>query len=392
MSPSAQKIFLIAGENSGDQPGGRLVKRILEMRPAWRLSGLGGPHMEAAGMRLLRNMVNDLAIVGLFEVFSKSHKIFSVYRMVKRHLETERPDAVILIDYPGFNLLLIAPLAKKLGIRVIYYIMPQVWAWHRGRIRKFKKYCDLIIPILPFEEKILRQEGIPASYLGNPKVDLMVLTQTREQVLEQFGFDPAKKLIGMMPGSRKREVRALLPVMLDAAQRLMAVRDDVQFVLLRNETTPRDLIDSYIDQYDVPVTIVERRRYNVRAAMDFSWIKSGTSTLEGALLGVPFVIVYKVNYFTAWIVRRVLSTPFIGLPNIVAGDLVVPELLQERATGQNLADQAQHYLGDREAYDEMKRQLGKIRELLGAPGSATRTAETIVGFLERGASSSGVGL
>ena len=380
-----QRLFLIAGENSGDQPGGKLVKRILEMRPDWELAGLGGPHMEAAGMRLLRNMVNDLAIVGLFEVVTKAPQLFSVYRKVKDHLTREKPDAVILIDYPGFNLLLVAPLAKKLGIRVLYYIMPQVWAWHRSRIRKFKKYCDLMIPILPFEEKILRQEGIKASYLGNPKVDLMILTQTREQVFAQLGLDPARKLIGMMPGSRKREVRALLPVMLDAAQRLLAVRDDVQFVLLRNETTPRDLIDSYIDEYDVPVTIVERQRYNVRAAMDFSWVKSGTSTLEGALVGVPFVIVYKVNYFTAWIARRLLSTPFVGLPNIIAGDLVVPELLQGRATGQNLADQAQHYLENREAYEQMKDQLAKIRELLGTPGSSERTAEAIVEILEQGA-------
>ena len=377
-----RKIFFIAGENSGDQPGGRLVAQIRRMRPDWELVGLGGPKMEAAGMRLMRNMVDDLAIVGLVEVLTKAHRIAQVYRMVRSYLTRERPDAVVLIDYPGFNIGLIAPLADKLGLRVIDYIVPTVWAWHRSRIKKLRRHCDKAFPIYPFEEKLLRNEGINASYLGNPKLDLMVLTMDRAEVFRRFGLDESKRLVGLLPGSRKREVRALLPIMLEAAQRLLAVRDDVQFALVRSETTPLDLIDTYLDEYGVPVTVVERYRYNVRAAFDFSWVKSGTATLEGALLGSPFVIVYKVNYVTAWLARRVLSIPFVGMPNIIAGDLVVPELLQEQATGQNLADQALHYLGDAEAHEAMRHQLGKIREMFGPTGSAERIGAAIIEFLE----------
>jgi len=376
------KIFLVAGENSGDMHGANLVRHIKRLRPDWELAGVGGPQMEKAGMKLLRNMVNDLAIVGFMEVISKAPTIWRVRNMIKAHLEKDRPDAIILIDYPGFNLLLMAPLAKKLGIKVLYYIVPQFWAWHRSRVKRFKKYCDKIFPIFPFEEKMLQQEGINATYLGHPLLDVMKLTMTREQVFERFQFDPEKRLIGMLPGSRKREVRVLLPIMLEAAQRMLDVGEKVQFVLPRSQTISLDLIDTYLTQYDVPVHVVDQYRFNVRAALDFAWVKSGTSTLEGALLGVPFLIIYKVKYITGWIAKVLINTPFIGLPNIVAGDLIVPELLQDQATGQNLAEQTLRYLHDQTAYENMRYQLRKIQRIFGPPGSSKRTAETTVAFLE----------
>lgn len=376
------RLFFVAGENSGDMHGSNLIKQLRLMRPDWEFAGLGGPQMEAAGMRLRRNMVNDLAIVGLVEVAIKAPQIVDAYRKARHFIEEWRPDAVVLIDYPGFNLMLMAPLARRLGIPVVYYIVPQFWAWHRSRIRKFKKYCDKVIPIFPFEAKLLRQEGIDAEFVGHPLLDVMKLTMDREEVFERFGFDPGKKLIGMLPGSRPREVRALLPIMLDAAARLCTERDDVQFVLPRSQTIPVDLIDSYLDGRELPLTVVDAYRFNVRAALDFAWVKSGTATLEGALLGVPFVILYKVNYITGWIAKRILSTPFIGLPNIVAGDLVVPELLQEQATGMHLAEQTRHYLSDPQAYGRMRQSLEKIREIFGEPGSSARTAESIVEFVE----------
>ncbi len=376
------KLFFIAGENSGDQPAGKLVRELKRLRPDWEMTGLGGPQMESAGMHLMRNMVNDLAIVGLVEVLTKAPQIYKVYRMVKKHLREERPDAVILIDYPGFNLKLIAPLANKLGIKVVYYIVPTFWAWDYKRIYKLRDYCDKIFPVFPFEEELLRKEGIDATFLGSKDLDLIILTMTREQVFERFDLDPSKKLIGILPGSRRREVSSHLPIMLEAAQRLLERGEDMQFVLPRADTVPLDLIDTYLDQYQVPVKIIEGNRLNVRAAMDFSWVASGTAATEGALLGSPFVVVYKVNYITAWIAKRLINTPFVSIPNIVAEDMVVPELLQEQATGQNLADQALHYLRDDQAYENMKYQLTKIREKFGQPGSAKRLADALVTFLE----------
>lgn len=383
MDQRPRKIFLIAGENSGDQPAGKLVREILRARPDWTLAGLGGPQMEAAGMRLLRNMVNDLAIVGLVEVLTKAPQIFQVYRMVKRYLTEERPDAVILVDYPGFNLKLIAPLAHKLGITVFYYIVPTFWAWDYKRVHKLREYCDKVFPVFPFEEALLRKEGVDATYLGSKDLDLIILTLTRDEVIERFRLDPAKRLIGLLPGSRRREVNTLLPIMLEAAQRVLTVRQDVQFVLPRASSIPLDLIDTYLAQYDVPVQIVEDNRLNVRAAMDFSWVASGTAATEASLIGVPFVIVYKLHYITGWIAKRLINTPFAGIPNIVAGDMIVPELLQEQATGQNLADHALHYLEDKTDYENMKYQLRRVREQFGQRGSAQRLATAMIEYLEK---------
>lgn len=380
--PTPKKIFFVAGENSGDMHGANLIRHLKRMRPDWELAGIGGPQMEKAGMSLLRNMVNDLAIVGFVEVLVKAPAIYKVYKLVKAHLEQNRPDAVVLIDYPGFNMMLVAPLCKKLGIKVIYYIVPQFWAWHRGRIEKFKKYCDKMFPIFPFEARMLNEEGISSEYLGHPLLDVIKLTMTREEVFQKFNLDPEKRLIGIMPGSRRREVRALLPIMLDAARRLLDAGEKVQFILPRSQTIPMDAIDTCLAAWQVPVTVVDQYRFNVRAALDFAWVKSGTSTLEGALLGVPFVILYKVKYITGWIARLIINTPFIGLPNIVAGDMIVPELLQEKCTGMHLAETTQRYLGDEQMYENMKYQLQKVRKIFGPAGSSERVAKAIAEYMD----------
>ncbi len=378
----SKRLYFIAGENSGDQPAGKVIREILRSRPHWTVEGLGGPRMEEAGMNLMRNMVNDLAIVGFFEVLQKAPQIYKVWRMVKKHLEETRPDAVVLVDYPGFNLKLVAPFAHGLGIPVIYYIIPTFWAWHYDRVYKIKEYCDKVYPVYPFEEKMLENEGIDAEFLGSKDLDLIVITMTREEVFQEFGLDPNKKLIGLLPGSRRREIKALLPIMLEAAQRLYEERDDVQFVLPQAATIPTDMIDTYLTQYNVPIKVVDRYRLNVRHAMDFSWVASGTAATEGALIGKPFVVLYRANYFSALIIKRLINTPFVCIPNIVAGDMVIPELLQEKATAQNLFDHAQLYLNDHVTYENMKYQLRKIREKFGDTGSSQRVGRSIVDFVE----------
>ena len=380
--PTPKKIFFVAGENSGDMHGANLIRHLHRQRPDWELVGIGGPQMEKAGMTLLRNMVNDLAIVGFVEVLLKAPAIYKVYKMVKAYLEKNKPDAVVLIDYPGFNMKLVAPLCKKLGIKVIYYIVPQFWAWHRSRIEKFKLFCDKMFPIFPFEAKMLNEEGINAEYLGHPLLDVIKLTMTKEEIIAKFNLDPTKKLIGIMPGSRRREVRVLLPIMLDAAQRLLDAGENVQFVLPRSQTIPLDAIDTCLAESDVPVTVVDQYRMNVRAALDFAWVKSGTSTLEGAMLGVPFVIMYKVNYLTGLIARFIINTPFIGLPNIVAGDMIVPELLQEKCTGMHLAETTLRFFHDERLYENMKYQLQKVRKIFGPAGSSERVANAIIEYMD----------
>lgn len=388
------RLFFIAGESSGDSRAADVIQHLRRLEPGWGFSGLGGWRMAASGMRLLHDMLDDLDIVGLVDVLIRSPRIFRAYRMVRRELERERPEAVVLVDYPGFNLGLVAPLAHGLGIPVIYYVIPQFWAWHHGRVQKLKKYCDMLIPIFPFEENLLRREGAEAKYLGHPMLDSFAVRQSREAVIGRFGLEPGRAVVGLLPGSREREVRVHLPVMMGAARLLAEEGRPVQFIIVRSPNMEEGFIRSLVPAGAPPAVVLGAgsltegwSMYDIRAAMDFSWVKSGTSTLEGALVGSPFVIVYRVNRATAWVGRRVVKVPYFGMPNIVAGAQVVPEFLQEDATPDRLARAAAEYLDDPAKAAAMREALGRVRDAFGPGGSALRVAsairERVLGYAAR---------
>lgn len=371
-----RKIFISAGELSGDLIASMMMKRLLKLDPTLRIEGLGGERMEKAGAKIHTNLVRDLAIIGFGEVITKFPRIRRVFKRTVRFLEQWRPDVLVLVDYPGFNLRLAAQ-AHRLGIKVVYYVCPQVWAWHRSRIHKLRKYIDKALVILPFEESFLREGGVEAEFVGSPWLDLMILTMDRDEVFEHFALEPNKKLIGLLPGSRRREVETLLPIMLEAAEKIKARMPQVQFVVPRATTVRPELIDHLLTMAQVEVRVIDAYRYNVRAALDLAIVASGTATLETGLLGTPMLITYKVSPLSWLIGKSLVRIPYIGLINIVAGDMVAPELLQEQCTPQNIADRVIKILSDPREVERVKYHLSKIREKMGGPGASRRTAEIV---------------
>ena len=370
-------IFIVAGEPSGDLIGSLLIRRLLKLDPELRITGIGGDQMSEAGADIRFNIVRDLAIIGFVEVIAKFPKVRRLFNNTIHALKNERPKVLVLIDYPGFNLRL-AREAHLLGIKVIYYVIPQVWAWHRSRIHKIREYVDRALVVLPFEERLLRQAGATADYVGHPLLDVMILTMDREEVFRRFDFDPKKKLIGLLPGSRKREVDTLLPILLEAAEKIRAEDPNVQFVLPRASTLRTEQIDRHLAAAQIDVKVVDSYRYNVRNAMDFAIVASGTATLETGLLQCPMVIVYKMSYLTWMLAKYLVDIPYAGLINIVAGDMVVPELLQDQCTAQNIAERCLEILSDPEEIEKIKYQLANVKEKLGGPGASQRAAERIL--------------
>lgn len=372
-------FFIIAGENSGDIHGSNLLRALRELRPNIKAVGLGGPLLQEAGMKVRTDMVRDLAIIGIVGVLRNFLKIRRVFLDTENYLREQRPDAIILIDYPGFNIRM-AERAKRLGIPVIWYISPQIWAWHQERIHTLARVVDLMIVIFPFEVALYRAKNVDVTHVGHPLFDQIVIDQTKEEVFKEFGFDIDRKLITIVPGSRKREVQDFLRIMLQGARRYHEKHPGTQFAVIRASTIDEQLIQNIIDREALgfKVRIVDRARYNLRQHADFSWVKSGTSTLEAAILGAPHLIVYKVNFPTWVIAKQLFTISFIGLPNIVAGSMIVPELLQDEFTPLNLAEQTAFFLDNREEYERMLKDLRKVKETLGGPGASKRAARAVL--------------
>lgn len=373
------KLFVIAGENSGDLHGGNLFRALFKQYPNIKAYGIGGPQLEKAGVKLKANIVEDLAIIGFVGVITNFPAIRRLFQNTLDYLDKFRPDALILVDYPGFNIR-IADRAKKMGIPVVWYISPQIWAWHKSRLYTLARVVDRMIVVFPFEVNLYRDENVDVVHVGHPLFDVIKVDMTREEVCAEFGLDPERPIICMVPGSRRKEVKPFLPIMLEGARRYREIDRDAQFVIVRASTIQEELIDKAIEKarLDFRPTIVDRLRYNIRSNCDFSWVKSGTSTLEAAILGTPMLIVYRVNALTWIIGKQIFTIGHIGLPNIVAGDRIVPELLQDEFTPRNLAEKTAHYLTDRDAYTRMVEDLDDVRRKLGGSGASTNAARAVL--------------
>ncbi|MCX7045640.1 MAG: lipid-A-disaccharide synthase [Candidatus Sumerlaeota bacterium] len=377
----ARRIFIIAGENSGDLHASQLIRAVRRLDSETKFYGLGGPQMQEAGAEIIQNIVRDLAIVGLTPVIRNIRKIFRLLQMTRERLEKDRPDALVCVDYPGFNLR-VAGYAKKLGIPVIYYICPQVWGWHYSRIYKIAKVVDMALVIFPFEKRMYEKVGVNVHYVGHPLLDKLRITRGREAICSHFGLDPKRLLIGLMPGSRKPEVIRHLPIMLDAAERILEALPTAQFVLPRSTTIDRTLLEKYLERSRASVRIIEEQRLNMRKALDFEIVKSGTSTLESGAMLVPMVIIYKVSFLSWFVGKMVIRLPFLGLVNIVAGERIVPELLQDECTGERIADETLSILTDDERRANMVYQLNQVREGLGGAGAGKRAGALVCQFLD----------
>jgi lipid-A-disaccharide synthase len=366
-------IMIVAGEASGDMHGANLVREMLKIDPSLDFYGIGGNKLREEGVTLLAN-ASDMAVVGLTEVVSKLGSILKIMGIMKRSMDERRPDLVILIDYPDFNIPL-AKAAKKRGIKVFYYISPQVWAWRKGRIGQIKKTVNRMAVILPFEVDTYGREGFEVNYVGHPLLDMVKLNYSKQESRKKFGLAENKITIGILPGSRLSEIGKLMPELLRAAEILAQKMPDIQFVLPLADTLEEKIITEIISRFNIEVKIISGHTYDVISCADLALVASGTATLETALLGVPMIIVYKISLISYVIGRLFVHVKNIGLVNIIAGKTIVPELIQGDACGKRIAMEALAILTNEERKQEMIKELVAIRAKLGDPGAAIRAAQ-----------------
>lgn len=380
MQTVSKRVMIIAGEASGDLHGANLVKEMLREEPGIRFFGIGGDRMRAAGVEILLHS-SEMAVVGLTEVFAKAGAILRARRLLKTALRYDAPDLVILIDYPDFNLY-VARHAKRRGCRVFYYISPQVWAWRKNRVFTIARLVDRMAVILPFEKALYDRVGLDVEFVGHPLLDIVKRKYLRDEALDRFGLETHRRTVALVPGSRPGEIERILPEMLRAAERLLAKYGEIQFVLPRAFSLERSEIERFTDRAAFGVSVVDGDAYDVIGAADIAIVTSGTATLETALLETPMVIVYRVSPLSYGIGRMAVRIDHIGLPNIIAGRTIVPELIQGNATGEKIAREVGTLLDDEERMTRMKADLRAVRERLGEPGAAARAARLACELME----------
>ena len=373
-------VLIVAGEASGDLHGAHLVREMKAIDPSLSFCGVGGRNLEAEGVRLVARS-SEMAVVGLTEVFSKLRFIAGVYFRLRGMLRAGKPDLVILIDYPDFNLRL-ASEAKHAGVPVFYYISPQVWAWRRNRIHRIRQVVDRMAVILPFEKEVYAEMGVDVDFVGHPLLDAVNRSRSRTEALAAFGLRDARPIVALLPGSREKEVTSLLPEMAGAAGILVRDFPGTQFVLPLAETVDPALVQDILRGHAAPVTVLPGQMYDAVGISDAAMVASGTATLETALLGTPMVIAYRISPLTAAVGRRVIRVQHIGLVNLIAGRTLAPELVQENATAQRLAAEVKALLMDRERRDAIRCELAAIRSKLGQPGASLRAACLAYGLLK----------
>ena len=373
--------MIVAGEASGDLHGSNLVKEIHQIDSSIRFYGIGGKKLKEAGVELIASS-SDTAVVGLTEVASKLKFILKVMGLLKKSLREDKPDLLILIDYPDFNLPL-ARTAKKNGVRVFYYISPQVWAWRKRRIKQIEKVVDRMAVILPFERDIYDKSKLDVHFIGHPLLDAVKKKYSRKEALQRFGLEEGFITIGILPGSRESEAKKLLPEMLKAAEILKRKFTSIQFVLPLSDTLNIDFVLRIIDQYPVKVKIIRDNIYDVLSISNIVMVASGTATLETALMETPMIIIYKVSPLSYYIGKMFINVDNIGLVNIIAGKTIVPEFIQDEATASNMAEEISDMLTDKPRMDRMRQKLSGIREKLGTPGAAGRAARLVYEMIEK---------
>lgn len=375
MNPSEQlKFYFVAGERSGDLHGGNLIAALKKLSPNLICMGFGGDQMEKSGMRLTSHY-RELAFMGFAEVLANLGTITKKIKQCKQEITAFKPDAVVLIDYAGFNLR-IARFAKEKGYKVFWYISPKVWAWNQNRAKKLKAYVDRMFVILPFETSFFQKYNWPVDYVGNPVLDAIKAHQADTDFLAKNNLTPEKPLIALLPGSRKQEVKQLVPLMAQVAQTFNTVQFAVAAVDNLNPELYRPLRELR------NVTFIEHQTYDLLNHANGAIVASGTATLEAALFNVPQVVVYKTSFLSYIIGKNLIRVPFISLVNLIAGKEVVREMIQHEATATNLSAELNLILTNKQYREKMVKGYAEIRSLLDTGSASENTANLMLRCLQ----------
>ncbi len=371
------RILLIAGEASGDLHGAGVVKALKRLDPGLDVFGVGGIHMREEGMDVVFP-IERLAFMGFVEVVKNLKTVKELRAKLTNVAVERRPDAAILIDYPGFNLRF-AKTLSAMGVPVIYYISPQVWAWHKGRVAKMRGVVRSMKVVFPFEVEIYRRAGIDVEFVGHPIVERIGSHLSKAEFYRRHGLDPSRKLVALLPGSRRQEIETIFPVMIEAAVWLMQ-GFGVQAAVGVAPNLGLGILGEYL-KGSPQIVPIEHGTYELMNHADAAIVTSGTATLETGWFGTPMVIVYKTSPLTYRIGKMLVDVPYIGLANIVAGRKIAPELIQGDLTAERLVEEMSHLLQDPSAAQNMRRDLSVIREKLGGPGASERVAKAVLSYV-----------
>jgi len=377
------RIMISCGEPSGDLYAGALAGELRRRVPSAEIFGFGGEHLGRAGARLVGDFAG-ISVTGLTEVLRVLPRSYAMFRRLVRAARETRPDVFVAIDFPDFNFRLMAAL-RRLGIPIVYYVSPQLWAWRPGRMKTMKRFVDRVLVIFPFEEDLYRREGLAAQFVGHPLVDLARASESREGFLSAHGLDPAKPTVALLPGSRPNEVARILPGMAAAVPLIAARVPNVQFVVAAAPNLDAEVFaDTSRWTGSGRPTIVRGRADDVLAASDVVITASGTATVQAALHERPMVVVYRLSELTYRIGKPFVKVDTYAMANLVAGRRVVPELIQQDFTPQRVADETVGFLSDSARYNAVRDALREVRTKLGAPGASGRAAEAILEVAARG--------
>jgi len=379
-SASSNHFVVIAGEASGDMHAAHLVDEIRKRLPGATFSGLGGPRMATGGVDCYADLTT-MAVVGFVEVIKHYREFKNYFDLVLRKVTETQARAVILVDYPGFNLRLAKEL-KKMNVPVFYYISPQVWAWKENRVRAIRDHVERMLVLFRFEKDFYARRGVEVTFVGHPLADTVRPTRPPDETLTALGLDPKKKTIGLLPGSRMKEIEKMMPVMAEAAGILNKKYPDLQFLLIKAPSIPTTALDSRQKHFLAGLKILDHDVYNGIDACDLCMVTSGTATLETALLLKPMVVVYRTSFLTWLLARLMIKIPNIALVNVVAQKRVVPECVQFEATGKRIAAELDKMIQDPSLVGTIEKELQQVKDSLGGPGASQRAAETIIACLK----------
>lgn len=374
------RVMVSCGEASGDLYAGALVSALRARRPEIEVFGLGSERFAAAGAERIEDF-HGLSVTGLVEALRILPQSWAMYRRLVEAARARRPDVLVLIDYPDFNFRLMAA-ARRLGIPIVYYVTPQIWAWRPGRITTMKAAVDLALPIFPFEEALYRREGIPVRFVGHPLIDLALPQEPRDTFLQGLGLDLTRPTIALLPGSRRNELHRLVPVLATAVPRIQSHGAPVQFLVARAPKLPDSFFVPFLGS-GAAIRVVEGRTDDVLAASDVVVTASGTATVQAALHGKPMVVVYRLALLTYRLGRPLVKVSMYSMVNLVAGARVVPELIQDACTPESVSREVWSLLTDAGRAAAMRESLALVRERLGEPGASLRAADAILDFVDR---------